>query len=653
MRRPGRGFASLAAALLVLTLLAWWTAAAFDGPPADAATRHVRHAALLTGGAGSFAPPPRTLEAGQPAGEWTSVALPHVWPRGAAPGGPVPRVTWLQVDLHDLPHAPGGLYLYLPRWQTAGRIAVYADQHLLYRSQGDVVWNSFNYPLWVALDADGTAPAPRVLRLRIDSAAGAGGAVSTLWVGTTQDLWPRFQARSMLQSGAADVLGMTALGLGAFALAVWLLRRRERTYLLFALFTVLWVLRGLRYHVGLEPLPIPPAWFGWISINSGNALLVTWYVFVSTLVPTAPRWPTRVLLVLLLVSSVVTLPVLDGNPGAAALAPLTYWVTILAGVPSNLLMAWYAWRHRGREGLVAASIGLLHIPVALHDAMLQNFMLNPEEVYAWPLSTVARLLMFIYVILSRYTGAVDAAERANALLARRLREREIELAESYERLREVQQRQLLTRERQRLMQDIHDGMGSQLISALRVAEAGHMRDAQMAAVLRACIDDLKLTVDSLEPVEADLLLLLATLRYRLAPRLQAAGITLRWEVSDLPALDWLDPRSALHVLRILQEAIAGVIQRAGATELRVATAEADGGVVVVLLSDNGKGLQQVDEAAGDKGLSNMQRRAQAVGGHVRWASLAGGARFTLWLPLHRARDDAPAALVSDADGSSD
>src|SRR5450830_1817985 len=120
------------------------------------------------------------------------------------------------------------------------------------------------------------------------------------------------------------------------------------------------------------------------------------------------------------------------------------------------------------------------------------------------------------------------------------------------------------------MQDMHDGLGSSLISALRVVEHGKMSDAEVAQVLRGCIDDLKLAIDSMEVVEADLLLLLATLRFRLAPRLDSVGIRLHWEVQDLPALNWLTPGNSLHILRILQEAFANIIKHAQATEISVA-----------------------------------------------------------------------------------
>ena len=52
-------------------------------------------------------------------------------------------------------------------------------------------------------------------------------------------------------------------------------------------------------------------------------------------------------------------------------------------------------------------------------------------------------------------------------------------------------------------------------------------------VLKGCIDDLKLVIDSLEPVDDNLLLLLAKLRFRLGPRLESTGIKLLWQVENI------------------------------------------------------------------------------------------------------------------------
>ncbi len=209
-----------------------------------------------------------------------------------------------------------------------------------------------------------------------------------------------------------------------------------------------------------------------------------------------------------------------------------------------------------------------------------------------------------------------------------------ELLASDAQMREAERARILSEERQRLMQDMHDGLGSSLVSTLRAMERGELESGSAARMIRTCLDDLKLVIDSMESVDADLLLLLATLRNRLGPRLKASGITLRWEITDIPELPWLDARNALHILRILQEAFANIVQHAGATEIRVATWAADGRVGIDI-ADNGRGFSP--DAAGSgtgKGLANQMRRAESIGASIAWASGNPGTCVTLALPIH-------------------
>ncbi|MEQ1667707.1 MAG: ATP-binding protein, partial [Sulfuriferula sp.] len=172
-----------------------------------------------------------------------------------------------------------------------------------------------------------------------------------------------------------------------------------------------------------------------------------------------------------------------------------------------------------------------------------------------------------------------------------------------------------------------------LISALRVVEHGRLNEAEIVLVLKGCIDDLKLSIDSMEPVDADLLLLLATLRFRLGPRLESTGIALRWAVATVPALDWLNPRNSLHILRILQEAFTNIIKHTQATEISVATA-VDDDFVVVTITDNGAGFD-ITEALkkGGKGLSNQMRRADSIGAKIDFYSQTTGTCLILRLPI--------------------
>lgn len=256
--------------------------------------------------------------------------------------------------------------------------------------------------------------------------------------------------------------------------------------------------------------------------------------------------------------------------------------------------------------------------------------------YALQIGSAMEMLLLAFALAYRFSmirsQAIVDVNQVNASLAMRLAAREAELTESHENLRGIEHHQTLSNERQRLVQDMHDGLGSSLISALRVVENGRIGEGEVAQVLRACIDDLKLAIDSMEPVERDLLLLLATLRYRLAPRLESTGITLLWEVQDVPALDWLDPKNSLHILRILQEAFANIIKHTRASEIRVATRVEKNGVVVSI-TDNGKGFDMASALQnGGKGLSNQLRRAKSIGADLQWHSTDEGTCLSLWLP---------------------
>jgi len=299
----------------------------------------------------------------------------------------------------------------------------------------------------------------------------------------------------------------------------------------------------------------------------------------------------------------------------------------------------YALRQKIAKLFVAAfSMWLLGVLLA----SLKTLSLLPANMVTmngYQLGSTLEMLMLAFVLAYRFdmirAKATEDVERANADLETRLQLREAELKENHRRLRDIEHRQILSQERQRLMQDMHDGMGSSLTSALRVVERGQLDKTDIAHVLKGCIDDLKLTIDAMEPVHNDLLLLLATLRFRLGPRLEQTGIRLLWEVNDLPPLDWLDPNRSLHILRILQEAFTNVLKHANATEIRVLT-DCDGDGVTVTIADNGQGFAP-DRArdGGGKGLPSQMRRAQAIGAELTWDSNDSGTRLSLRLPRTR------------------
>jgi signal transduction histidine kinase len=580
---------------------------------------------------GSFDMPP--LTAVMPAGHAQTVTLPHVFPRGAdttASGNDI-LTAWYQIALPATtqPATDQPLRLYLPRWQTVGQITVYADNRLVFRSGAGPVWNGFNHPLWVALGSAADSTTPKTVLIRVDHLRSAGLALSSVWLGDEAELSQRRWWREFLQAGLVGVMSAAFLLIGFFSLGIWLLRR-EALYGWFFLVSLFNFLRNLHFHQGLEPLPISEAWFGWMTINSVFWVLVAAYIFGFRLYAVKFPWIERTLLVLTVLAAIISLPGLTLIPLMWFLTPALY-LGVLAGIVAmTLISIRSAWRSRSGEAMLVVAWSLLIVPTSLHDVLLQNYRLDIERLYLMPYTMLGFFPIILYVVIRRYTGALHKVEQSNADLQSSLKAKELELGESYARLRVIENEQVLGAERQRLMQDMHDGLGSSLMGALKAVESGRALD--LSEILRECIDDLKLAIDSLEPVEADLLLLLATLRFRLGARLEQAGVKLHWQVEDIPRIDWLNPHSALHVLRIVQEVLANAVKHAHASSVTLAT-KMRGDHVVVVIRDNGIGFDTSTPRAQGRGLTNVLRRAQAIGAQASWTSQPSGTQFELALPL--------------------
>ena len=182
---------------------------------------------------------------------------------------------------------------------------------------------------------------------------------------------------------------------------------------------------------------------------------------------------------------------------------------------------------------------------------------------------------------------------------------------------------------------MHDGIGSNLITALAIAKQADESPRTIHTLQRA-ISDLKITVDSLAPVEGDLVALLANFRHRLEPDLREAGLTCLWKVEPCPALAWLDAVNALQMLRIIQEAISNVLTHAKASVIEIGAKPVivnDRMGIETWISDNGIGFI-VDKVSNGRGLVNMAARAQSLGGtFTRSTQPSIGTRVILWLPI--------------------
>ena len=250
-----------------------------------------------------------------------------------------------------------------------------------------------------------------------------------------------------------------------------------------------------------------------------------------------------------------------------------------------------------------------------------------------PWSPIVGVPLGLSMILSIARQASEARRtvvQSNAILAARLTEQDAELSRSYDAQKQMLQRQVMLEERQRIVRDMHDGIGGQLLGLMMQVRSGGVDQAEVEQGLQSSIADLRLIVDSMDSAEDSLAETLRAFEHRVRPQVEAAGMRFMVEHGLDEARPGPGPRPTLQILRILQEAVTNAIRHSQATEISLSSREAADGTVAIAICDNGRGLPGA--IRGGRGLTSMRSRAHAVSGTLDISRGEGGGTC-LWLTL--------------------
>ena len=262
----------------------------------------------------------------------------------------------------------------------------------------------------------------------------------------------------------------------------------------------------------------------------------------------------------------------------------------------------------------------------------------------WMVAGSMTLLIIFGIVLGQQTA--EASRQLRELshsLSDQLsaKTRHLQMAMAERQRHEIEEHRL--KDRQRIMRDLHDGLGSQLSTAIAVLqktvpETTPGRDAALRQV-QAAMQNLRLTLDSMEPHEGDLPTILGMVRRRMLDLLDTSGIEVKWRMQAVPPLPHLEGRAALDLIHLVQEAITNVLKHAQARTLLVQVwqeSDAGGERVCLLLQDDGVGLAGSRQAnpQGGLGLNNMRQRAERIGASLTFLDACPGLGIRLCFVLH-------------------
>ncbi|HTR00310.1 MAG TPA: hypothetical protein VMH83_09980, partial [Candidatus Acidoferrum sp.] len=498
-----------------------------------------------------------------------------------------------------------GLYFY----RYTKSLDLYFNGEYIGGDEYEPGWDTaaWNHPLLVTIQNANWRQGDNEVMVRLQGSR-LGGVFAGIVFGEYDQLAGLRDDRAFMQVTINEWLLSFGFLVTALSLLLWCLRRSESLYWQFALVSSCWML--ITYHMVTYMTPLPDRWWlplvhvgidGWIYALS--LFLASWFGL---------QVPRQFALHRYLLAAAAIWH---------ALAILPYWwmtayLIHSVGVIFVMRLQYEAIRRaseRRGQRLLLLLIITVQLVCYVHD--IYTLMLAPDTTwrtaYHWSQFTFPLLqLIFLLALIQRFVSALTLAEGLNQQLETRVTQIRAELEQAYQRARSAERQQAAEDERTRIYRDLHDDVGSKLLS---IAHAG--RDTRLGGLASAALESLRDAVARVNNPEIRFDEFLRQLKEEMQLRLTSLGIVLGWW--QPPAgLDWmLSSEQNYHLNRIFRELVSNIIRHAGATEVKFDVMQA-GQTWRFLLADNGKGLAQQQPQGG--GGSSLRARAGQLGASIAW-----------------------------------
>ncbi len=565
---------------------------------------------------------------------WLHLSLPHRWSQ-THPG--FEGTMWYRFRVR-LDHMPTSHWaVYLPRAVMNAQVWI-NDVPLAYTgSMTEPVTRNWYVPLLVQVPSGVWREGENLIMVKVVSGYASRDGLAPIHVGPLSRLERPYKLRTLLQVDALNFANIALFALGMFMVIVWVRDRDQGAIGFQGVAAALWSIANMM-------LTAPNPFFKPVLWEHVSFTALVWSELLMSLffwrfVGRRSWWVDG--LVFLLMALV---PVWSYVRPSVWVTAITFCMIYLIVLLSITRAIGAVIRYKRRDGgWLLAGCALL-LPSAAHDLAYQLNLLPFDTIYLLPYVGPFMMGCVFYMLAGDYARSRQALNNLNGNLAETLAQRERALRESFARLSELERAQAVSAERSRILRDMHDGVGAHLTSALRQLQSPRDSGVDLGLVtqtLRDSLDQLKLSIDALSLPPGDVVGLLASLRFRITPRLKAAGLEMVWDVADLPP--WPDGQApALRQLQyILFEGLSNVLQHSDATRLTLSARAFDDHLQVSLI-DNGHGWRNAGEG---QGLQTMRARASVIGAAIAFLSVPdGGVELRVSLPLqHTALTDLSSA----------
>ena len=439
---------------------------------------------------------------------------------------------------------------------------------------------------------------------------------------------------------------------GLFLIGTWLASPKETVYALAGGASVLWAVLFTLALLNYTSVQMQPLWRGALYVcEAGLVSLMSMFV-LSFIGQPLGTWGRRALLTLASVAPIVYS--IGGRATEHYLDLLWTPALIMFYVYASFCLLNYCRKTRYVPAFLLLLQTMLCIALAFHDYTVMTGLIENvsqpvaalgwtsllfEHIYLSHMGMPVMLVIMGYILLVQHQKNVADLENSNVYLEASLKQRELELEKSHKERRVVARTEATLVERERIYQDIHDGIGSQLVKAIFSLRNNADGSSAVEHNLQACLQDLRLIINASQEYGTDIQAAVFSFCVTQEIHLEGSGLVINYNVGNETTV-YAEPKVNLNVLRVLQESFSNTLKHSGATsifvEVKVSAAD-----LILTITDNGRKrsedelrLQKLTYGnAGNRGITGLALRAAEIGGKYTINITACGTVVRLTVPL--------------------
>lgn len=456
------------------------------------------------------------------------------------------------------------------------------------------------------------------------------GSMEKPLIGSHQFLSRVYESRYFIQHDVALGLFVFVFVTGLFCFAVWFYGRREASYLWFAIASV-----GSAMYCANQFVRYP-----WLDAD-----LWRWLTNIGT-----DLWACAIVLVILRDLGLqkpylerATLLYLATCIPVYFVASYFDWfdlniyfhigsivlVTMVSGYAlqdyfrsDHTLAAFYA---------VVMGVGVL---AGIHDTIMQAVVNNglPGPMFEYRINLLqfvapAGFLLIGINLLQQFIDTLKSTDRLNAELEARVEDARHELEKHFAVMQEVLVEQAAGDERERIYRDLHDDVGSKLLSLYY-----RLEDENNSTLAKSALEDLRDIVSHKSLSNCTLSDAVRQWRAEAFSRTQDAGIRLNWQFESEGCEQQLDESQHAQLRRMLREVLSNAILHNPQVSTITVTLAAAGGELSISVENDGV-IHPSSSWQQGRGLSNLRLRARELGGQFAIQDNQGSVAIRWSVPL--------------------